>query len=121
MAIRFRVWCEHVPQLQGAVVEAKTPLGAVLRVLGMAVDEWTEEDEVEKDDYFVRENCANSPILRFRALVEPSGVVAESLRTCRKCGCTDDRACHNGCSWVAPDLCSECEPDPQPKPTGRRK
>ncbi|SNS15866.1 PRTRC system protein E [Humidesulfovibrio mexicanus] len=33
---------------------------------------------------------------------------AESARTCRKCGCTDDQACSGGCSWVEPDLCSAC-------------
>lgn len=27
-------------------------------------------------------------------------------RTCRYCGCTDDRACPGGCAWVAPDVCS---------------
>lgn len=34
-------------------------------------------------------------------------------RTCRECGCTDERACMDGehpCSWVGPDLCSACEP-----------
>lgn len=27
---------------------------------------------------------------------------------CRKCGCTNSRACPGGCSWVAPNLCSRC-------------
>jgi hypothetical protein len=27
---------------------------------------------------------------------------------CMACGCTDDRACPGGCSWVAPDKCSAC-------------
>lgn len=27
---------------------------------------------------------------------------------CRECGCTDERACPGGCSWVEPDLCSQC-------------
>jgi hypothetical protein len=27
---------------------------------------------------------------------------------CRECGCTDERACPGGCSWVEPDLCSAC-------------
>lgn len=27
---------------------------------------------------------------------------------CRECGCTDNRACPGGCSWVAPDLCTQC-------------
>jgi len=31
--------------------------------------------------------------------------------TCRVCGCTDDHACPEGCSWVDRDhtLCSACE------------
>lgn len=27
---------------------------------------------------------------------------------CRVCGCTEERACEGGCSWVEPDLCSAC-------------
>lgn len=30
--------------------------------------------------------------------------------TCRKCGCTDEKACEDGCSWIAPGLCSSCAP-----------
>lgn len=30
------------------------------------------------------------------------------VRSCRVCGCTDDRACDGGCSWVDLDLCSAC-------------
>ena len=29
-------------------------------------------------------------------------------RSCRVCGCTDERPCPGGCSWVEPDLCSRC-------------
>jgi hypothetical protein len=29
-------------------------------------------------------------------------------RACRACGCTDNRACEGGCSWVEADLCSAC-------------
>lgn len=29
--------------------------------------------------------------------------------TCRVCGCTDAEACPEGCVWIEPDLCSECE------------
>lgn len=28
------------------------------------------------------------------------------VRCCRKCGCTEDAACLDGCSWIGPDLCS---------------
>ena len=27
---------------------------------------------------------------------------------CRRCGCTNERACPGGCYWVEPDLCSQC-------------
>jgi hypothetical protein len=32
------------------------------------------------------------------------------VRACRVCGCTDDAACEEGCSWVEADLCSACVP-----------
>jgi hypothetical protein len=35
-------------------------------------------------------------------------LVAEEVRACRECGCTDDIACPGGCYWVEGDLCSEC-------------
>ena len=30
---------------------------------------------------------------------------------CRTCGCTDARACEDGCWWVEADLCSSCAPE----------
>lgn len=27
---------------------------------------------------------------------------------CMICGCTDDRACCDGCYWVAEELCNQC-------------
>lgn len=38
------------------------------------------------------------------------------MRKCRKCGCTDRRAClvlDVPCCWVAEDLCSACATVPQ--------
>lgn len=29
---------------------------------------------------------------------------------CQVCGCTEERACPGGCSWVEPGLCSACVP-----------
>lgn len=29
---------------------------------------------------------------------------------CRVCGCTEEKACPDGCYWVEPDLCSQCAP-----------
>lgn len=40
-----------------------------------------------------------------RPEVRPEG---QQVRTCRVCGCTDERACPEGCWWVEEDLCSEC-------------
>lgn len=34
--------------------------------------------------------------------------VAAGGGQCRVCGCTDNDACEDGCSWVEPDLCSSC-------------
>jgi hypothetical protein len=46
------------------------------------------------------------------ALGRIAGIAAVALdpetRTCRVCGCTDERACPGGCSWVEEDLCSAC-------------
>lgn len=36
---------------------------------------------------------------------------------CEKCGCTEERACPGGCSWVRPGLCSRCARLPK----GKRK
>lgn len=33
----------------------------------------------------------------------------KDLAVCRKCGCTDNNACPDGCFWVEEDLCSACE------------
>lgn len=35
-------------------------------------------------------------------------LAAIGVRSCERCGCTDDRACIGGCFWVAPNLCSAC-------------
>lgn len=32
----------------------------------------------------------------------------KAVRRCRVCGCTGPRACPGGCSWVGPNLCSQC-------------
>ncbi len=34
--------------------------------------------------------------------------VRRAPQVCQKCGCTDDRACPGGCSWVNTDICSAC-------------
>lgn len=44
--------------------------------------------------------------------MHPMNDPANTIRTCRQCGCTDHNACVDAdgaaCWWVAPDLCSAC-------------
>ena len=41
------------------------------------------------------------------ASIEDGGVAREEYQ-CDGCGCTDDDACPGGCSWIAPNVCSNC-------------
>ena len=44
----------------------------------------------------------------------PGAGFFDAPRTCRVCGCTDDKAClppGGPCHWVEPDLCSACRPE----------
>lgn len=34
--------------------------------------------------------------------------VAVERSVCSGCGCTEEKACEGGCSWIALDLCSQC-------------
>lgn len=36
------------------------------------------------------------------------------IRCCHVCGCSDDDACTNRCSWIGPNLCSNCAGKPIP-------
>lgn len=35
--------------------------------------------------------------------------VSEGGQKCRKCGCTQNKACKGGCMWIEPNLCSNCK------------
>jgi hypothetical protein len=35
----------------------------------------------------------------------------DCVRSCKYCGCTDTRACPDGCCWVSDDVCSACAPE----------
>lgn len=41
----------------------------------------------------------------------PTAQGTAAMRRCRKCGCTDEYGCAEGCYWVAEDLCSACVSD----------
>ena len=47
-------------------------------------------------------------------ILQPFGATSllASVRRCRVCGCTDDRACEGGCYWLEADLCSRCAGPP---------
>jgi ParB/RepB/Spo0J family partition protein len=64
--------------------------------------------------YNIAEQIKNKAYVeRFEAMgvnIEDVTIIAERSKesTCRKCGCTDSRACEGGCTWTDPDLCSAC-------------
>lgn len=35
--------------------------------------------------------------------------LATTPRRCRVCGCTDAKACPDGCYWITENLCSRCD------------
>lgn len=41
-------------------------------------------------------------------ILEAVNIPLDRVRTCRGCGCTDDRACEGGCYWVSDEVCSSC-------------
>jgi hypothetical protein len=47
--------------------------------------------------------AADAPMYRADGtfVFSPEGV-------CRVCGCTNERACPDGCVWAEPNLCSRC-------------
>jgi len=49
------------------------------------------------------------------------GVLAVRVRSCRICGCTDLRACPDGCWWVGDRLCSACLPSVEATLTALRQ
>jgi hypothetical protein len=57
------------------------------------------------EDDFLRHRT----IIETLAMNEATEMIDGPIRTCRICGCTDDHACPEGCSWVEEDLCSACE------------
>ena len=60
---------------------------------------------------YLRNRAAGDPLGTMKELALLAKKLGAALpATCRACGCTVDRACEGGCSWVAPALCSSCRP-----------
>jgi len=53
-----------------------------------------------------REGLGLARLMELAAELTASGA---TTHRCRVCGCTEDRACEGGCSWVEIDLCSACD------------
>ena len=59
--------------------------------------------------WLMEHELAYSPGGEPSIMLTPRGVdVLNGGRQCRKCGCTENSACGEGCSWVEADLCSAC-------------
>jgi len=62
---------------------------------------------------YLRNRSAGDPLATMRAIAFAAKAMAAAMPTaCRVCGCTNERACGGGCSWIAPALCSTCAPEP---------
>ena len=65
------------------------------------------------DDLNVLADCALADMADCRADSDgwqgSAGALAN--QSCRRCGCTDEEGCLEGCYWVAPRLCSSCALD----------
>ena len=114
----WKVWPDFVVEKDGAMAfRAASPVSAVLQSLaGLALAEVMDDggpsplapDEMSIDDYLVRDFKKRLTRVRVK-LMGTGAVVIVAMRTCRTCGCCEDKACKGGCSWVAPDLCSKCQ------------
>lgn len=47
-------------------------------------------------------------------------LAALGIRTCRRCGCTEQCACPDRCAWAEPDLCTSCCTPPRRRVVRRR-
>ena len=76
-------------------------------------DELDDDDDIDDEDEEWLTPEGTVAVLE-RAMAEGAGFMRNGLISipremcCRRCGCTDDRACPGGCAWVAPNLCSRC-------------
>lgn len=61
----------------------------------------------------VEEYCGldrTKSIARWHELMKAIGMKPR----CRRCGCTEARACPGGCAWIEVGLCSACDETPDP-------
>lgn len=75
---------------------------------------WTKERTAKYEDLVLSAKPKRADIERYEAAIGMPPV--EDVASCCVCGCTENRACPGGCSWVphptdpTKDLCSACLP-----------
>lgn len=76
---------------------------------------------VNREQFAIEEGAASVALDQRKLMIEALAVnAAQSLgllttlmrKTCRVCGCTEEFACDDGCSWAMPGLCTTCAPLP---------
>jgi hypothetical protein len=105
----FKVWTELSGPGGFTSHQARTAIGAAAAEMAEMIDQYAANLRLD-DDYLVQGIMRGDPVQRFRITTTPDDWQISRLRACRKCGCTDDRACEQGCAWVGPDKCSACFP-----------
>lgn len=77
----------------------------------------TGEEALLLRDRLIRENGSNIAAIVADAWLYGATAARNALqgrRVCRVCGCWEHGACLDehggGCSWIAPNLCSACDP-----------
>lgn len=92
-------------------------LGALIQAMADKAQEWAgghlgkpERLKVEAgiEAYEEAHPAVAAAIKAYFTGLKPNTLPTPSDRRCKACGCTDDRKCPNGCTWIAPDLCSNC-------------
>lgn len=64
----------------------------------------SKHSEENNQDFIMCQNC--------QKIIAVAGGKCEHCgeEICIVCGCTESAACPNGCEWVRPNLCSDCDP-----------
>lgn len=108
----LEIWPADVPGAPPVNVKATSPIDAAIEVIGGMIKSGApiaspaDAPKPIMDDYLVR--GGEGDLVRVRCRIVPGFVMIGQMRTCRRCGCVDDRACAGGCSWVEDTLCSKC-------------
>lgn len=100
--------------LQESILEAAAEFQALAPQLDEFIEACSKAEIVAPffdPSLYLKNRAAGDPLEAMKELAVLAKKLGARLpTTCRMCGCTTDRACDGGCSWVAPALCSSCRP-----------